>query len=87
MVLELSPPMQMVHGTIHNGSHNRLFSVVFTGIMSVGSMRLIGCRGAIILGGFVAALGPALAVFAESLVAICLTLGALTGKHAFGYPL
>lgn len=51
-----------------------------SGIISIPVIRLIGCRGSIILGGFIAALGPALAVFVKSLTAICLTMGLLTGK-------
>ena len=56
------------------------FIGLFAGIISIPVIRLIGCRGSIILGGFIAALGPALAVFVKGLAAICLTMGLLTGE-------
>ncbi|XP_067944120.1 monocarboxylate transporter 4-like [Watersipora subatra] len=56
-----------------------LSSMSLSSIVCMPLIRLIGCRGSIILGGFVAALGPALAVFCTSLTAICLTMGVLTG--------
>ena len=46
-------------------------------------IRLVGCRGSLILGGFVGALGPALAVFCSGLAAICFTMGVLTGECHF----
>lgn len=57
------------------------------GIIAIPLIRMIGCRGSLIIGGFIAALGPSMSVFCTGLTAICLTMGLLTGMKLLLFPL
>ncbi|KAF6038937.1 SLC16A12 [Bugula neritina] len=54
-------------------------SMSMSSIIAIPLIRMIGCRGSLIIGGFIAALGPSMSVFCTGLTAICLTMGLLTG--------
>lgn len=57
-----------------------LGSMSLSGLLSLPALRFLSCRGSVIIGGMLAAAGPAAAVFvSKKILYVCLTLGAITG--------